>query len=48
MFIVEHVDSYVGLQTLQSIEKVVQLTIVVGGCPIKAIGVMAKDLEHTR
>jgi hypothetical protein len=48
MFTVEHVDSYVGLQTFQSIEKVVQPTIVMGGCPIKATGVMAKDLDHTR
>jgi len=48
MFTVEHVDWYVGLQTPQSIEKIVQPTIVMGGCPIKATSVMAKDLDHTR
>jgi hypothetical protein len=48
IFRVEHVDSYVGLQTFQSIEKVVQPTIVMGVCHIKATSVMAKDSNHTR
>ncbi len=48
IFRVELVDSYVGLQTLQSIENVVQPTIVMGGCPIKATSVMANDSNHAR